>query len=194
MIRVLLPVTALVAFALTACIDERPYASPTQYATDVNSSGAPDGSSTINVSKGRVFGDFGSVTNFDRPTDSIDAWYDPSWKSTSITLTATDESDRMGMFILNVDGVDLRTVRPGAYTFTTQSVDPSIGGDGYVSVTGCSSSPDSYYDEPGDTGTITVQDTPDGRQVSVDSSLPAVDGAGNYTSGNTAAHGSFTLQ
>ena len=196
MLRALLSVAALVA--VTGCLSERDYASP-QPAFTSDTSGTSDGSAKsdvgtqINVSNAHVTGDIGAVRSFDAPADQVDAWYDDSWKSTSITLTANDARGRMGMVILNVDGVDLRAVHAGSYTFTAQSVDGSVDG-GHVSVTGCSSDPTSYYDEEGEQGTITVQDQPSGRTVDVQARLPVVNDDGSYTSETSTATGSFTLR
>ncbi len=187
--RALLTLAALAA--LTGCMVERPYVSPPD-GSDGQDPIAP-GATNLSATDGRVFGDIGAVRNFDAPVDQVDAWFNPDWQSTSITLTANDPQGRMGMVILDIDGVDLRNVRPGTYTYTTQSVDASLDG-GYVNVTGCSSSVDSYYDEPGQQGTITVQDTNAGRKITVDSELPMVDGDGAFTTSTSVAHGSFTLE
>lgn len=191
-----LPVFAVV-LAVVACVAEREYPSaPDAYQMPIGRTngpavqGDPGYATNIAVTQGRVRGDIGDITRFDAPAQQIDAWYDGGWQSTSITLTANDPAGRMGMIILDVEGFDLRRVPPGTYHFTASSVDPAVGtGDGYVDVTGCSSDPNSYYDEPSNDGDIVVQDTPDGREVTVQSNLPTVDG-----SATTAASGSFIIQ
>ena len=198
--RVLLSFAACAALT-TGCLSQRDYAPSPDEFDSFSDDGYVDegyddyGASNINVTNGRVNGDIGAVHNFDSSAQQVDAWYDSSWQSTSITLTANDAGGRMGMFILNVDGVDLRAVHPGTYTYSVQSVDPGLDG-GYVTTTGCSSDDASYYDEEGDSGTITVQDTPQGRQIDVDASLPGSDAGGSWNpdAPNTTAHGSFTIQ
>ena len=149
----------------------------------------------IHVTRGHVGGDIGAVRQFDADTDQVDAWYDDAWKSTSITLTANDAAGRMGMVILDVEGVDLRTVPSGAFPFSAQSVDPTLSGGGFVNVTGCSSDPNSYYDEPALDGTITIQDAPDGsRDIEISTNLPDVDADGSYTSTSSHALGTFSLR
>lgn len=197
MLRALLSLAAMVStsMAVTGCVDNREYApSPTSSSDGVatQNGDTADLGTQINVTNGHVAGDIGAVRSFDAPADQVDAWYDGVWKSTSITLTANDPRGRMGMVILNVDGVDLRAVPAGSYPFTTQSVDPAVDG-GYVSVTGCSSDPSSYYDEQGEEGTITITDQPAGRTVDVQARLPVVNDDGTATGEHTAATGSFTL-
>jgi hypothetical protein len=198
MLRHSLALSAVAVAALTsACLNEREYVDPTRvgdafdtgsddiYVDDgyVDSYGAQ-----LPAVNGRVRGDIGAVRGFDAPADTVDAWYDDGYKSTTVTVSATDAQGRLGMIILDIQGRDLREVPAGTHHFSAYNVDPGLGQDSYVNVTGCSQDPDSYYDSPGNEGDIVIQDTEQGREVTVHAVLPDE----SYES-TTEANGSFIL-
>lgn len=140
------------------------------------------GYDTLPITSGRVSGDIGGVRDFDAPTDYVDAYSDYGW--TSITLSATDQEGRIGMLILEVGAFSIADAPAGSYG--TMNVD-GIGEE--IWVTGCSSSTDTYYDAPADSGEIVISDNPDGtRDVNVEATLPDDYG------GASQAQARFTLE
>ena len=63
----------------------------------------------------------------------------------------------------------------------------SVGG-GTLSVIGCSSATDSYYDAPAEEGEVVITDTAEGREIQVQAQLPTDDGMGT-----TEASGTFVI-
>ncbi len=181
--RALLLVTPAIALAMTACMVEREYSDPFQAMPTADREWTGEGSD-LRVSNGRVRGDLGQVRDFDAAANDSYGYSDGSYSN--VTVTAYDQSERMGMIIVDLSGADLRTARAGSYRFGGLSSD-SVGG-GTLSVIGCSSATDSYYDAPADEGTVTITDTPEGRQVDVEAQLPTDDGMGT-----TEATGTFII-
>ncbi|MCC7069943.1 MAG: hypothetical protein IT383_01390 [Deltaproteobacteria bacterium] len=179
--RALLLLTPALALAMTACMVEREYSDPFQALPQSDRAWSGDGGD-LRISNGRVSGDLGQVRDFDAVADDSYGYSDGSYSNVSVT--AYDQQERMGMIIVDVSGADLRTVRAGSYRFGGLSTD-SVGG-GSLSVIGCSSSTDEYYDSPASEGTVTITDTPEGRQVDVEAQLPV-------ETGSTEATGTFVI-
>lgn len=181
--RALLLVTPALALAMTACMVERNYTDPYQAVPEVGGGEWGDGSD-MPISSAWVRGDLGQVRDFDAAANDSYGYTDGQYSN--VTVTAYDAQERMGMIIVDLSGADLRSVRAGSYRFGSLSAD-SVGG-GTLSVTGCSSSTDTYYDSPANEGTVEITDTTEGRQVDVDVQLPTDDGMGS-----TEASGSFVI-
>lgn len=176
---------AVPALALTTgCLmSEREYTDPFSAVDGFADDGFRDGGD-LQVRSGRVSGDLGPVRDFD--ADARDSYGYTDGTYTSINVTAYDLTGRMGMLIVDVDGADLRSVRPGRYEFSSMSTSTVGGGTPYI--TGCSEDSSSYYDAPAEEGAIVVSDVPEGRQIDVEAQLPTDDGMGT-----TAASGTFVL-
>ncbi|MBI1945901.1 MAG: hypothetical protein HYS27_09405 [Deltaproteobacteria bacterium] len=181
--RALLLITPALALALTACMVERDYTDPYQAIPDVGGDEWGEGSD-LPIRSGWVRGDLGQVRDFDAAANESYGYTDGSYSN--VTVTAYDAQERMGMIIVDLSGADLRSVRAGSYRFGDLSAD-SVGG-GTLSVIGCSSSTDTYFDAPANEGTVVITDTTEGRQVDVEAQLPTDDGMGS-----TEATGSFVI-
>ena len=181
--RALLLLTPALALAMTACMVEREYSDPFQAMPRGDSEWTGDGGD-LRISNGRVRGDLGQVRDFDAVANDSYGYSDGSYSS--VTVTAYDQQDRMGMLIVDLSGADLRSARAGTYRFGSLSSDSVAGGT--LSVIGCSSATDSYYDSPADEGSVTITDTPEGRQVDVEAQLPTEDGMDT-----TEASGTFVI-
>lgn len=175
------PALALV----TGCMVDRQYTDPfAAVGQDNFDNGELGNGSELQIQNGWVRGDIGQVRNFDAAANDASGYSDGSYSS--VTVTAYDAQERMGMLIVDLSGVDIRNARAGTYRFGALSTDTVDGGS--LNVTGCSESTDSYYDSPANDGTVVISDTQQGRQVDVEATLPNDQGTGD-----TQATGSFVI-
>lgn len=144
-----------------------------------------DDASSLQGGRGRVSGDIGAVRGFDAATDDVQGSVDGYW--TSITVTANDDQGRMGMVIVELDGVDIRALPSGAYRYSADGVEGPAALSG-VYVTGCSSDADDSYDAPSQDGVIIVDNDGDECSVEVAADLPSDD-----VTVTTLATAAFTL-
>jgi len=182
--RALLLVTPALALALTACMVDREYTDPYQAIPEMGGDAEWGDGSDMPIRSGWVRGDLGQVRNFDAAANDSYGYTDGSYSN--VTVTAYDAQERMGMIIVDLSGADLRSVRAGTYRFGGLSSD-SVGG-GTLSVIGCSSATDSYYDAPAEEGEVVITDTAEGREIQVQAQLPTDDGMGT-----TEASGTFVI-
>lgn len=157
--KYVLPVLAVVAATVAAgCMNERTYMDPTQNASF--GSGGPQ--NTINLANGHLRGDFGPRTGFDGQATDMQGSSDPEWRTSTVTVTRSEDIRGTGMVIIWTNGITLEALDVGAHDYT---YDPTSLDATPVSMNVCSGGDSSSidYDRPVDHVTATVQETPEGR-------------------------------
>lgn len=165
-----LPLLAVAIAATTGCMYEREYMDPNQNASFGGSSQA----SNINLQNGSLRGDFGPRRGFDGIATEMQGSSDLNWRTSTVSVTRSEEARGTGMVILWTNGLVLENLELGAHDF---AYDPSSIEAPPVSANVCSGmdSASIDYDRPADQVSVVVSQTPQGRQYDLHTETVLVD-------------------
>lgn len=130
-----------------------------------------------NVRQARLSGQYGPQDTF-QDADAMPSGYDDG--ATTNLMLETSRNGRMGMMIIDSWQGSLLTMPAGSYTSTSMSLNNA------VNVTVCATD----FDAPAEDAVVDIQDTPDGRVITVEAQTGSDYGLDNS---DNPALASFTL-
>jgi hypothetical protein len=155
----------------TGCLQERTYLDPEQ-----NLGPNTGSSSNMTLRDGHLTGDFGPRRGFDGEATRLEGSNDPQYGMTTVNVVREQQDVGAGMVILSISGKTLDDFQVGEHRFSYDQNDLSSNSQVFTSV--CSGVDGSAfdYDQPADTGTITIEETTDGqRNVDVHTETSVID-------------------
>jgi hypothetical protein len=155
--------------ASVGCVDSYTYVDQ-----DLLNGGFLGAGSNMQLTNGRLRGDFGPRSGFDGDATFMSGTNDREYQMTTVNVSREQDRLGAGMVILSVVGRTLDELGPGQHRFAYSD----SGLDQQIYVNGCSGPGiESFdYDLPADRGTVSIEETPEGlRRVEVITETTRVD-------------------